>query len=65
MTKRNPGGRLFGTRLGTLRWRLVLWLTGGSIEAVPFFGLDPIPATSTIRVTLGQPGHLNTAEVER
>lgn len=53
-TRRNPRG---------LRWRLILWLTGGTIEAVPLLGSEPIDFREGMIVRLGQPGALNTVEV--
>lgn len=53
-TKRNPPG---------WRWRLVLWLTGGTIEAVPMFHCRDHTHQDTVVVSLGRPDRLNTAEM--
>jgi hypothetical protein len=45
------------------RWRLVLWLTGGFIEAVPILPVRAIGPTETLVVVLGEPDALNTVEV--
>ena len=61
--KRNPGGP-YGGRINNLKWRVVLLLTGGEIEAVPLFPYSSgIPSTRTIKVKLGQPGALNTVQL--
>lgn len=46
------------------KWRLVLMLTGGSFEAVPFMPARPINSNEVLTVHLGQEGALNTAEVK-
>jgi hypothetical protein len=53
--KRNPNN---------WRWKLVLWLTGGVIHAVPL-AMPGVHAKDYLEVTLGQPDHLNTAIVVR
>lgn len=47
------------------RYMLAKYLLGGEIEAVPLLPNRPIFPTETVRVRLGQPGALNTAEVKQ
>lgn len=46
------------------KWRLVLWLTGGTIEVVPLLPQRPIYRSETLTVRLGWEGAFNTVEVK-
>lgn len=45
------------------KWRLVLWLTGGEIEAVPLLPHRPVYREETAVIKLGLEGAYNTVEV--